>query len=102
MTMIAMSSHGSLIVAARSAVVQNDSAVLYLGDDVLKEIAQALVNTVRESTSIDWNLKDSVRVAIRANVRRLLSRYGYPPDKEEGAVELVLEQAMLFGDHASD
>ena len=89
-------------VAFYDAVVQNDSAVLELGDDVLKEIAQALVRTVRESATIDWNLKESVRAAMRSKVRRLLARYDYPPDKEDRAVELVLEQAALFADEIAD
>ncbi|MBT7457560.1 MAG: type I restriction endonuclease subunit R, partial [Gemmatimonadetes bacterium] len=88
-------------IAFYDAVVQNDSAVLDLGDDVLKAIAVNLVKTVRESTSIDWNLKESVRAGMRSKVRRLLARYDYPPDKEERAVELVLEQAELFAAEAA-
>lgn len=83
-------------VAFYDAIVQNDAAVLELGDDVLKEIAHKLVKAVRESATIDWNLKDSVRAAMRSKVRRLLARYDYPPDAEAKAVELVLEQAELF------
>lgn len=83
-------------VAFYDAVVQNDSAVLELGDEVLKAIAHDLVDTVRESASIDWNLKESVKAAMRAKVRRLLAKYDYPPDKEERAIELVLEQAELL------
>jgi type I restriction enzyme R subunit len=82
-------------LAFYDAVCQNEPAVLELGDDVLKAIARELVKAVRESTSIDWNLKESVRAAMRAKVRRLLSRYGYPPDMEERAIQLVLEQAEL-------
>ena len=51
---------------------------------------------VRESPTFDWNLKDSVRAEMRSNVRRLLVKHGYPPDLEEKAIELVLEQAELF------
>ena len=83
-------------VAFYDAVAQNDSAILELGDDVLRQIAKDLVKTVRESASIDWNLKESVRASMRAKVRRLLAKYDYPPDKEARAVELVLEQAELF------
>lgn len=83
-------------VAFYDAVCQNDAAVLELGDEILKTIARSLVKTVRESATIDWNLKDSVRAAMRAKIRRLLARYDYPPDKEERAVELVLEQAEMF------
>jgi type I restriction enzyme R subunit len=78
------------------AVVQNDAAVLELGDDVLKRIARELVKAVQDSASIDWKLKESVRAAMRAKVRRLLAKYDYPPDREDRAIELVLEQASLF------
>ena len=78
------------------AIVQNQSAVLELGDDKLKKVAADLVSSVRASATIDWNLKDSVRAGMRSKVRRLLVRNGYPPDLEEQAIELVLEQAELF------
>lgn len=83
-------------VAFYDAIVQSDSAVLELGDDVLKEIAQRLVKAVRESATIDWSLKESVRAKMRSKVRRLLARYDYPPDAEEKAIDLVLQQAELF------
>ena len=89
-------------VAFYDAIVQNDAAVLELGDEVLKEIAQKLVKAVRESVTIDWNLKDSVRATMRSKVRRLLARYDYPPDAEAKAVELVLEQAELFAKGEAD
>jgi type I restriction enzyme R subunit len=88
-------------VAFYDAVAQNDSAILELGDDVLQQIAKDLVKTVRESVSIDWNLKESVRAGMRAKVRRLLAKYDYPPDKEARAVELILEQAELFAQEAA-
>ncbi|HLI50969.1 MAG TPA: type I restriction endonuclease subunit R, partial [Thermomicrobiaceae bacterium] len=78
------------------AIVQNDAAVLQMGDDTLKKMAAELVDSVRQSATIDWNLKESVRAAMRAKVRRLLAKYDYPPDLEEKAIELVLEQAELF------
>jgi type I restriction enzyme R subunit len=83
-------------IAFYDAIATNDAAVLELGDDTLKKIAHELVAAVRASATIDWNLKDSVRAAMRAKVRRLLAKYDYPPDAEEKAVELVLEQAELF------
>ena len=83
-------------VAFYDAIATNDAAVLELGDETLKKIARELVTTVRASATIDWNLKDSVRAAMRAKVRRLLAKYDYPPDQEDKAVELVLEQAELF------
>lgn len=67
-----------------------------MGDDTLKQISVDLVWTVQQSATIDWNLKDSVKVAMRPNIRRLLAKYDYPPDMEEAAVALVLEQAEHF------
>lgn len=78
------------------AIVQNASAVLQLGDETLKKMAVELVESIRRNATIDWNLKESVRAAMRAKVRRLLAKYDYPPDLEAQAVELVLEQAELF------
>jgi len=78
------------------AILQNDAAVLEMGDDKLKKIAADLVTSVRSSATIDWNLKEAVRAGMRSKVRRLLARHGYPPDLEERAIELVLEQAELF------
>lgn len=78
------------------AIVQNDSAILQMGDDVLKKISVDLVWTVQQSVTIDWNLKHSVRAAMRSKIRRLLAKYDYPPDHEEKAIELVLQQAELL------
>ncbi|WP_259176799.1 type I restriction endonuclease subunit R [Mycetocola sp. BIGb0189] len=83
------------------AVRLNYAAVLELGDDTLKKIAQELVTAVRASATIDWNLKDSVRAAMRTKVRRLLAKYDYPPDAEAKAVELVLEQAEVLAREAA-
>jgi type I restriction enzyme R subunit len=83
-------------IAFYDAIVQNDAAVMEMGDDILKKIARELVEAVRSSATIDWNLKDSVKAAMRSRVRRLLAKYDYPPDREEKAVELVLQQAELF------
>ncbi len=78
------------------AIVQNDSAILQMGDDILKKIAVDLVVAVQQSATIDWSLKESVRATMRSKVRRLLAKYDYPPDHEEKAVELVLQQAELL------
>jgi type I restriction enzyme R subunit len=83
-------------VAFYDAVAQNDAAVMDLGDDVLKEIARKLVVAVRQSATIDWNLKESVQAEMRSKIRKLLDRYDYPPDQEDKAIELVLKQAELF------
>ncbi len=89
-------------VAFYDAVVQNDAAILELGDDTLKMLARKLVDAVRESAAIDWNLKESVRAEMKAKIRRLLTRYDYPPDKEEQAIQLVLAQAEVFADSTAD
>lgn len=78
------------------AIVQNESAVLQLGDEKLKKIAHDLVWSVRSSVTIDWRYRESVKAGLRSKVRRLLVVNGYPPDLEEKAVELVLEQAELL------
>ncbi len=83
-------------IAFYDAIVQNDAAVLEMGDETLKKIAHELVDAIRSSVTIDWNLKDSVKAAIRSKIRRLLAKYDYPPDREEKAIELVLQQAELF------
>jgi type I restriction enzyme R subunit len=71
----------------------NDSAVSVLGTPVLCEIARELVKAIRSSVTVDWEHKESVRAEIRTRVKRLLRRYGYPPDKQEAAVDTVLKQA---------
>lgn len=81
-----------------SGHVQNDEAVLQMGDELLKKMAAELVVSIRQNATIDWNLKESVRATMRPKVRRLLAKYDYPPDLEEKAIELVLEQAESFAD----
>ena len=82
-------------VAFYDAVVQNDSAVLQMGDETLKKIAMELVKAVRESATIDWNLKENVRASMRAKIKRLLTKYDYPPDKEERAIDLASEVEVV-------
>jgi len=79
----------------------NDSAVMELGDETLKAIARELVKSVRNSVTIDWTMKDSVKAKIRTMVKRILRKYDYPPDKQEKASQTVLQQAeLLCGDWA--
>ncbi len=74
----------------------NDSAVDLMGIDDLKVIATELVTNVRRSVTIDWTVRESARAKIRVMVRRILRRYGYPPDLQEEATKLVLEQAEIL------
>ncbi len=80
-------------IAFYDALEVNDSAVKVLGDDTLRTIARELVDTVRRNVSIDWTVKESVRAKLRTVVKRVLRKYGYPPDKQEQATLTVLEQA---------
>lgn len=83
-------------LAFYDALAENDSAVQVLGDENLRTMAKILVVRVRANTSIDWTIKESARAKLRVIVRRILREYGYPPDKQEAAVETVLMQAKLF------
>ncbi len=75
------------------ALSDNDSAKEVLGDEILKKMAHELTEQLRKSVTIDWAKRESVRANIRLKIRRLLKKYKYPPDKEDAAVKLVLEQA---------
>jgi len=83
-------------VAFYDALETNDSAVKALGDDNLKFIAQELVKTIRANVSIDWTAKESVRAKLRVMVKRVLRKFGYPPDKQEKATQTILQQAELL------
>lgn len=88
-------------IAFYDALETNDSAVMELGDETLKAIACDLVKAVRNSVTIDWTRKDSVKAKIRTLVKRILRKYDYPPDKQEKATATVLQQAeLLCGDWA--
>ncbi len=83
-------------LAFYDALETNDSAVAVLGDETLRRIARELVRTVRNNVSIDWTMRETVRAHLRVKVKRLLRKYGYPPDKQEKATQTVLEQAALL------
>jgi type I restriction enzyme R subunit len=80
-------------VAFYDALEVNDSAVQVLGNDTLKTIARELVATVKMNTTIDWTLRENIQAHLRVLVKRILRKYGYPPDKQEKATLTVLEQA---------
>ncbi|GAB4324734.1 MAG: type I restriction endonuclease subunit R [Candidatus Zixiibacteriota bacterium] len=82
-------------VAFYDALEVNDSAVKVLGDETLRIIAQELLRAVRNNVTIDWTVRENVRAQMRVMVKRILRRYGYPPDKQARATELVLEQAEV-------
>jgi type I restriction enzyme R subunit len=83
-------------VAFYDALEVNDSAVKVLGDATLKTIARELVDIVRRNTTIDWTVRENIRANLRVLVKRILRKYGYPPDKQEKATITVLEQAEVL------
>ncbi|MBV5325173.1 MAG: DUF3387 domain-containing protein, partial [Rhodospirillaceae bacterium] len=83
-------------VAFYDALAANESAVQVLGEPQLAVIARELVATVRKNVTIDWTLRESVRAQLRVLVKRILRKYGYPPDMEARATDTVIEQAEVL------
>ena len=83
-------------VAFYDALANNESAVRELGDEILKKIAIEITDKLRASTTVDWQVRESVRAKLRILVRRTLQRYKYPPDQALEAVELILQQAEVL------
>jgi type I restriction enzyme R subunit len=83
-------------IAFYDALAANESAVKALGDDKLKVIATELITQIRKSVTIDWTLREGARAKIRVMVKRILNKYGYPPDLQAEAVKTVLMQAELL------
>ena len=80
------------------ALANNESAVKELNDETLKKIAHELTENLRQNITVDWAQRESVRAKLRLMVKRILRKYKYPPDQQEGAVELVLQQAKALGE----
>jgi type I restriction enzyme, R subunit len=85
-------------LAFYDALEANDSAVKVLGDETLRTIARELTQSVRNSVTIDWKVRENVRAQIRVLVKRILRKHGYPPDKQEKATQTVLEQAEVLSE----
>jgi type I restriction enzyme R subunit len=85
-------------LAFYDALETNDSAVKVLGEPTLRRIAQELVRTVRANVTVDWAVRENVRAQLRVLVKRILRKYGYPPDKQEKATLTVLEQAEILSE----
>ena len=83
-------------LAFYDALAVNDSAVQVLGEPTLKTLARELTESIRRNISIDWTLRENVRAQLRVRVKRLLRTYGYPPDKQEQAMQRVIEQAAVL------
>lgn len=78
------------------ALEVNDSAVKVLGDETLRIIAQDLFCAVRNNVTIDWTVRENIRAQMRVMIKRILRRYGYPPDRQARATELIIEQAEVL------
>lgn len=85
-------------VAFYNALEVNDSAIKVLGDETLRDIAKEIADKVKRNATIDWTIRESARAKLMVVVRRTLSKYGYPPDKQQKAIDTVLKQAELLAD----
>lgn len=85
-------------IAFYRALIQNESAVRELGDNNLRELAKYVTQQLRESTTVDWQVRDSVRAKLRNLVRRALRKWKYPPDRAEEAIDLCLKQAEALSE----
>ena len=88
-------------LAFYDAVRQNESAVTEMGESILADIARDLVRTLRRDVTTDWASRDDVRAKIRSTIKRLLAKWGYPPDAQAEAIKLVLDQMETFADEWS-
>ncbi len=86
-------------LAFYDALEVNDSAVKVLGDETLREIAREIAEKVKSNATIDWTIRESSRAKLMVVVRRTLRKYGYPPDKQQKAIDTVLKQAELMGEY---
>jgi type I restriction enzyme R subunit len=84
------------------ALANNESAVRLLNDEILKKIAHELTENLRKNIKVDWAERESVRANLRLMVKRILRKYKYPPDQQDGAVELVLQQVQALGEEWSE
>lgn len=78
------------------ALAQNESAVEVMGDDSLRVIAHERLNNLKSNASVDWQHREAERARMRALVKRILRKYGYPPDLQDAAVQTVLQQAEVL------
>ncbi len=89
-------------IAFYDALADNESAVQLMGDEKLRVIATELLTALRTNATVDWNRKDNARARMRTLVKRILRKYGYPPDLEDGAVQTVIKQAeAILGEMAA-
>ena len=85
-------------IAFYDALAQNESAVEVMGNDTLKIIAHELLEGLKTNISVDWSRRDSARARMRVLVKRILRRYGFPPDLQDAAIQTVLQQAEALSE----
>lgn len=83
-------------IAFYDALAENESAVQLMGNDTLKVIAHELLVSLKENVTVDWAHRESARARLRVLVKRILRKYGYPPDLQDSAVQTVLQQAEVL------
>jgi len=83
-------------LAFYDALADNESAREIMGDDILKQIARDLTQSIKKNISVDWAIRESVQAKMKMTIKRLLKKYGYPPDKTAKAVDIVMEQTKLM------
>ncbi|OJU49443.1 MAG: DEAD/DEAH box helicase [Bacteroidales bacterium 45-6] len=85
-----------------TAVADNDSAKQLMQQDKLRELAVVLTETIKQNASIDWTIKESVKAKLKVAVKRILRKFGYPPDMQMLATETVLKQAELIANELTN
>jgi type I site-specific restriction-modification system R (restriction) subunit len=85
-------------IAFYDALADNESAVDIMGNDSLKVIAAELVNALRASATVDWSHRERARARMRVLVKRILRKYGFPPDLQDVAFQTVIQQAELLAE----
>lgn len=85
-----------------TAVANNQSAIELMGKDKLRKLAVVLTETIRKNSTIDWTIKENVRAKMKVSVKRLLRRFGYPPDMQALATDTVLKQAELIANELTN
>ncbi len=88
-------------LAFYDALAENESAMREMGDEILKNIAIELTKKLRNSVSVDWQKRESVRAKMRNMIRIILRRYKYPPDQQLEAIKMVMKQAEVLSDEWS-
>ena len=88
-------------LAFYDALAENESALIEMGDEILKQIAIELTTKLRSSISVDWQKRESVRAKMRNIIRIILKRFKYPPDRAAEALDMVMQQAEVLSEEWS-